>query len=119
MTAVLITPEHLANRLGSLWFSSAALSGLSMLAGAISFNFSMTWAAFEETQNICVIASGPRAVCLDTGDPGKGIHELGGTWWGVVRRLSGLGWWVGSGGSQHPYGLSCPAVDPCGGRSPR
>ena len=90
-----------------------------MLAGAIIFNFSITQAAFEEMQNICIIASGPSPVCLDTGDPRKGIYELGGTSWGVVGGLNGLGWWVGSGGSQHAYSLSCPAVDPCARRSPR
>lgn len=72
LTAVLTTPEHLANRLGRLWFPSAALSGLSVSAGAIIFNFSIMWAAFKEMQNTCSIASGPGPVCLDAGDPGKG-----------------------------------------------
>lgn len=83
MTAVLITPERFANRLGSLWFLSAALSGLSVLAGAIIFNFSLMRAAFKKMQNICIIASGPSPVCLDTGDPGKGPTNwegLGGEW---------------------------------------
>lgn len=43
-----------------------------------------------------------QSCCLDTGNPRKGIRELGGTWRGVVKGLSGLGWWVGSGGSQLP-----------------
>ena len=62
-----------------------------MLGGAKIFNFSITRAAFEEMQNVCIIASGPSPVCLGTGDPGRGIHEMGGTCWGVVRGLSGLG----------------------------
>lgn len=82
-----------------------------MLAGAIIFNFSIIRAAFEEMQNICVLASGPSPVCPGAGDPGKGIHERGGTCQGVVRGLSILGWWVSSGGSQHLCSLSCPAVD--------
>lgn len=66
-------------------------------------------------QNIFITTYGPSAVCLDAGDPGKGIHKLVGTWQGMVRGLSGLGWCICSGGSQHPYSLSCTAVDPCAG----
>lgn len=86
MTAILITPEHLENRLGSLWFSSAALSRFFCVSWSYYFyffNFSVTWAAFEKMHNIGITASGPSPICLDTGDPGKGSmswEELGGEW---------------------------------------
>jgi len=75
LTAVLITPEHLGNGLGSFRFSPAALAGHSSLAGAL-FLLSPSPALLLRKCKTFALLMHPVCCCLSCWTVRKGTHEL-------------------------------------------